>query len=191
MFEEVVVLKGSFILVCVLAIAGCQLTLATETQMPSTSNRPSTQELRTACTQQASRQGLLVRSIGRFSTITGSRGREIGAAAPMEVSRAGRLQPVQCNYSFGDRQVRITARETTPPAPPQPTNAELRAACDRAAQSQRLGIVTDISSFRPVGGSQGRVIGAAATMTVIQNGQPFKVQCNYSFGDGQVRFTQL
>jgi hypothetical protein len=133
----------------------------------------------------------MVRSIGAFVTVTGSRGREIGAAAPMQVSRAGQVRPVQCNYSFGDRQVRLTARDTTPPAPSQPTTPELRAACDRAAQSQRLGVVTDIGEFRPVGGSGGRVIGAAAPITVMQNGQVNNLQCNYSFGDGQVRFTQL
>lgn len=184
-------MRNYVVIACALAVAGCQLTLEPETEIPVTSNRPSTSELRSACTQQAARQGLLVRSIGTFATVTGSRGREIGAAAPMEVSRFGQRQSVQCNYSFGDRQVRITALETTPPAPSQPTNAELRAACDRAAQSQRLGIVTGIGDFRPVGGSGGRVIGAAAEMTVMRNGQAFNLQCNYSFGDQQVRFTEL
>jgi hypothetical protein len=179
------------IIVCALAVAGCQLTLEPETEIPVKPNKPSTSELRSACTQQAARQGLMVRSIGTFATVTGSRGREIGAAAPMEVSRSGQRQSVQCNYSFGDRQVRLTALDTTPPAPSQPTTPELREACDRAAQSQRLGIVTDIGEFRPVGGSGGRVVGTAAEMTVMQNGQTFNVQCNYSFGDGQVRFSQL
>lgn len=184
-------MKNSLIILFALAVSGCQVTLETETVTPGTSSRPSVSELRNACTQQAVRQGLLVRSIGTFATVTGSKGREIGAAAPMEVSRLGQRQSVQCNYSFGDRQVRITDRDTTPPAPSQPTNAELRAVCDRAAQSQRLGIVTEIGNFRPVGGSGGRVIGAAAAMTVMRNGRTFNVQCNYSFGDQMVRFTEL
>ena len=180
------------VVVAIPALAGCQLMLEPPAPaVPGGLDRPSTSELRSACTQQAARQGLLVRSIGTFATITGSRGREIGAAAPMEVSRLGQRQSVQCNYSFGDRQVRITALDPTPPAPSQPTTAELRAACDRAAQSQRLGIVTSIGDFRPVGGSGGRVIGAAAEMTVMRNDRASNLQCNYSYGDQQVRFTEV
>src|SRR6056297_3454593 len=94
------------VVVAIPALAGCQLMLEPPAPaVPGGLDRPSTSELRSACTQQAARQGLLVRSIGTFATITGSRGREIGAAAPMEVSRLGQRQSVQCNYSFGDRQV--------------------------------------------------------------------------------------
>lgn len=184
--------KKFLIVVAIPVLAGCQLTVVPPTPaVPGGLDRPSTSELRSACTQQAARQSLLVRSIGTFATVTGSRGREIGAAAPMEVLRSGQRQSVQCNYSFGDRQVRITALDPMPPAPSRPTTAELRAACDRAAQSQRLGIVTSIGDFRPVGGSGGSVIGAAAEMAVMRSGQALNLQCNYSYGDQQVRFTEL
>ena len=182
-------LRNSVPIIAIFALSACQMDVGDILSTPDAGNRPSKSEMRLACEKRAERDGQRVLKIGEFRTVTGSGGREIGAAAPMEVKRDKQKSSVQCNYSFGDGQVRLTALESGPAPADRPTSAEIRGACAQAAEAQDLGVLR-VGEFRTVTGSRGREIGAAAVMTVVRDSQVFDMQCNYNFDDRQVRLTQ-
>jgi hypothetical protein len=70
--------------------------------------RPSTAQMRDACSRSARSQDLGVVRIGEFRTVTGSRGAEVGATAVMTVVRNSQVFDLRCSYSFGDGLVRLT-----------------------------------------------------------------------------------
>ena len=62
-----------------------------------------------ACVQQAERQGLRVRRVGRTEIVTGGRGRVIGTQTVLRVTRGGQSYPVRCIYSFDRRTAQISS----------------------------------------------------------------------------------
>jgi hypothetical protein len=174
------------------ALAACQITIEEPVVQPGTPTaRPSTAEMRSACTRAAQAQRMTVLQFGDFQTVTGSRGIEIGASSLMRVSRDGFLEDARCSYSFGDRQARITpvdAGAGSEPARPSP--GQIRTACVRAAQGQGL-TVLQVGEFETVTGSRGIEIGSTAVLTVARGLQFQSLRCSYSFGDGEVRLTEV
>jgi hypothetical protein len=75
---------------------------------PTIDPRPTEAVMRDACSRAAQDQGVAVVSIGRFQTVTGSGGREIGTTTMMRVAGGGQTFDVRCSYSFGDDLARIT-----------------------------------------------------------------------------------
>ena len=86
-------------------LAACQ---SAATRQQSTANRPSTAELRAACTIAAATEGFAATAFEAFRTVTGSRGIEIGASAMMTGDRGGQPSSLRCNVSFLDGIVRLT-----------------------------------------------------------------------------------
>lgn len=174
-------------------VAACQVEITPPAPTPQPGPKPTVSQMRDTCVRTAGQQGYRTSNISNFVPVTGSRGREIGAAATMRVVRNARASNIRCNYSYGDRMARLTPLDGAPPPPqpqPQPGLAELRTQCTRAAQAQDLGVL-NIGDFRKVTGSRGIEIGATAPMTVVRNSRVFDVRCNYSFADRQVRLTEV
>jgi hypothetical protein len=190
--------KSILALAAALALSACQVTVNVPETVPgqpvAPGVRPSTGELRTACAREANAQGLRVLQVGQFQPVTNSRGVEVGAASPITVARGNQTTALVCTYTYADRTVRLTAPNTGGGGAiigaPRPTSAEMRNACATAAQRQDLGVLR-VGEFRTVTGSRGVEIGAAAVMTVVRNSQVFDLRCNYSFGDRQVRLTEV
>jgi hypothetical protein len=197
--------KSILALAAAVALSACQVTVNVPETVPGQTIpgqpipgqpglSPSTAELRTACARQASAQGLRTLEVGRFQTVTNSRGVEFGVAAPITVARGNQPLALVCTYTYADRTVRLGQPNTGGGGAiigaPRPSTAEMRNACTRSAQSQDLGVVR-IGEFRTVTGSRGVEVGTTAVMTVVRNSQVFDLRCNYSFADRQVRLTAV
>ncbi len=74
--------------------------------------------------------------------------------------------------------------------PERPGTEALRSQCTTAAHNQNLGVLR-VGDFRTVTGSQGLEIGSTATMTVVRDSQVFDMRCSYSFGDQEIRLTEV
>lgn len=96
------------ILAAIVLLAGCELELAGPPAVQPPPTQPGDEQLRTMCTNAAQGQNLGVLRIGEFLTVTGSGGMEIGSTATMTVVRESQVFDMRCNYSFGDRQIRLT-----------------------------------------------------------------------------------
>jgi len=101
-------LKNAAPVAAILALSACQVALDDVAPRPDAGHRPSVSQMRLACEKQAGRENRRVLKIGNFRTVTGSRGREIGAASVVTVVRESQVFDIQCNYNFDDRQVRLT-----------------------------------------------------------------------------------
>lgn len=78
------------------------------TGQQSAATRPSTAEMRAACTIAAATEGFAATAFEAFRTVTGSRGIEIGASAMMTGYRGDQSSSLRCNVSFLDGVVRLT-----------------------------------------------------------------------------------
>ncbi|MCC5965978.1 MAG: hypothetical protein JJU24_07560 [Natronohydrobacter sp.] len=96
------------IIATIVLLAGCELELAGPPGVQPPPAKPGTAELRSMCTNAAQAQDLGVLRTGEFLTVTGSGGMEIGSTAIMTVVRDSQVFDMRCNYSFGDRQIRLT-----------------------------------------------------------------------------------
>jgi hypothetical protein len=109
------------------------------------------------------------------------------------VARGNQPLALVCTVGYADRTARLSAPNTgggPTLGAPRPTTAELRNACQSAAQRQNLGVLR-LGEFRSVTGPGGAETGAAAVMTVVRNSQVFDLRCTVGFADRQVRLTAV
>jgi hypothetical protein len=104
-------LSACFGILGIVALAGCEM--EAPPPGPGWGGRPPHGQIdigraERACVEQAERQGLRVRRVGRTEILTAPNGRVVGAQTILRVTRGGRPYPVRCNYSFDSRTARLT-----------------------------------------------------------------------------------